>query len=134
MKSLFGIEGIIPATPVIYTDASCKTIDFDAVREHFRFLLDHDISALCVGGHAGETECLTMDERLKIIHIALDETKGRIPVLGGIIADLTWSAIEQGNIQKNHRRRRRSGLRSDDPGLGCGLGGRNASRTFLRHR
>ena len=81
MKSLFGIEGIIPATPVIYTDASCKTIDFDAVREHFRFLLDHDISALCVGGHAGETECLTMDERLKIIHIALDETKGRIPVL-----------------------------------------------------
>ena len=43
MKSLFGIEGIIPATPVIYTDASCKTIDFDAVREHFRFLLDHDL-------------------------------------------------------------------------------------------
>ena len=67
MKSLFGIEGIIPATPVVYTNASCKTIDFDAVREHFRFLLDHDISALCVGGHAGETECLTMDERLKII-------------------------------------------------------------------
>jgi len=102
MKSLFGIEGIIPATPVIYTDASCKTIDFDAVREHFRFLLDHDISALCVGGHAGETECLTMDERLKIIRIALDETKGRVPVLGGIIADSTWSAIEQGNLQKDH--------------------------------
>ncbi len=101
MKSLVNIEGIIPATPVVYTDASCKTIDYDDVREHFQFLLQHDISALCVGGHAGETECLTMDERLKIIAIARDEAKGRVPVLGGVVADSTWSAIEQAKIQKD---------------------------------
>jgi 4-hydroxy-tetrahydrodipicolinate synthase len=101
MKSLAGIEGVIPATPVVYTDATCRTIDHDDVREHFRFLLQHDIAAQCVGGHAGETESLTMDERLKIIGIAREEADGRIPVLGGVIADSTWSAIEQGKMQKD---------------------------------
>lgn len=101
MGGMAGIEGIIPATPVVYTDASCRTIDFEDVREHFQFLLQHEISALCVGGHAGETECLTMDERLKIIEIARDEAKGRVPILGGVIADSTWSAIEQAKIQKD---------------------------------
>lgn len=96
------LEGIIPSPPVIYTDDTCRLVDYDAVRDHFRFLLRHDIGALCVGGHAGETECLTMDERLAVIRIAREEAKGRVPVMGGVVADSTWSAIEQTNIQKDH--------------------------------
>jgi 4-hydroxy-tetrahydrodipicolinate synthase len=101
MSNLTNIQGIIPATPVMYTDPDCLTVDYDAVRAHFRYLVSHEIAALCVGGHAGETECLTMDERLKIIDIAVDEAAGRVPVIGGVIADSTWSAIEQAKRQRD---------------------------------
>src|SRR5690606_17303768 len=89
------LSGVIPSPPVVYTDASCETVDYEATRAHFRFLLGHDITALCVGGHAGETECLSMDERLKIIAIGREEARGRVPIIGGVVADSTWSAVEQ---------------------------------------
>jgi 4-hydroxy-tetrahydrodipicolinate synthase len=95
------LSGIIPSPPVVYTDATCRTVDYAAVRTHYEFLLRHDITALCVGGHAGETECLTMEERLGVIRVAQDLVKGRIPILGGVVADSTWSAIEQVKIQKD---------------------------------
>jgi len=100
MTKLSVLEGVIPAAPVMYTDATCATLDYDACRDHLRFLLRHEIGAVCVGGHAGETECLTMDERLKVIDIAMAESRGRVPILGGVIADSTWAAIEQVRIQK----------------------------------
>jgi hypothetical protein len=43
MSSLTNIQGIIPATPVMYTDRDCLTVDFDAVRAHFRYLVSHEI-------------------------------------------------------------------------------------------
>jgi 4-hydroxy-tetrahydrodipicolinate synthase len=96
------IRGIVPAAPIVYTDASCRTIDEDAYRAHLRFLLQHDIGGLCVGGHAGETECLTMQERLTTVRIAREEAKGRVPIMGGVIADSTWSAIDQALALKEH--------------------------------
>jgi 4-hydroxy-tetrahydrodipicolinate synthase len=95
-------EGIFPSVCVVFTDKSCREIDYDAYREHLRKnILSADIGAIVVGGHAGETECMTMDERLKVIKIAQDEAKGRVPVVGGVISDSTWGAIEQGKIQKD---------------------------------
>jgi 4-hydroxy-tetrahydrodipicolinate synthase len=87
------LEGIFPATPVIFTDRTCRTLNYEATRSHYRFLLDHGVDSLCVGGHAGETECLTMDERLRLIDIAREECGGNRPVIGGVIADSTWAAI-----------------------------------------
>ena len=97
-----GLSGIIPSPPVIYTDASCREINYDAYRDHLRHLLSFEIGGLCIGGHAGETECLTMDERLKVIDIAVDEARGRVPVIGGVISDSTHSAIDQARVQKDH--------------------------------
>lgn len=92
--------GIIPSPPIVYTDATCRTIDEDAYRAHLRYLLSYPITGLCVGGHAGETECLTMDERLRVVRIAQEEAAGRAPIMGGVIADSTWSAIEQATALK----------------------------------
>ena len=99
---LTNLAGIYPSPPVVYTDDTCRTVDFEAYRDHIRWLCSHDIAGLCVGGHAGETECLTMDERLGVISVALEEAKGRIPVFGGVIADSTHEAIRQVKIQKEH--------------------------------
>jgi 4-hydroxy-tetrahydrodipicolinate synthase len=96
------LEGIIPSPPVIYTDDTCRQVDYEAYRDHIRFLLAHPIDALCVGGHAGETECLTLDERLNVVRVAREEAKGRVPVMGGVVADSTWSAIEQTKQQRDH--------------------------------
>ena len=93
---------IIPSPPIVYTDATCRTIDEDAFRAHLRYLLSFDIHGLCVGGHAGETECLSMDERLRVVAIAREESAGRVPVMGGVIADSTWSAIDQALALKEH--------------------------------
>jgi len=101
MSKRLELKGIIPSPPVVYTDATCRTVDYDACAEHLRFLASHDISALCVGGHAGETECLTMEERLGVIRVAREVTKGRIPIMGGVVADSTWAAVDQTLAQKD---------------------------------
>jgi 4-hydroxy-tetrahydrodipicolinate synthase len=36
------------------------------------------------------------------LRIAREEAKSRVPVMGGVVADSTWSAIEQTKIQKDH--------------------------------
>lgn len=96
------LSGIIPSPPVVYRDASCREVDLEAYRAHLRFLLEYPIGALCIGGHAGETECLTTDERLRVLRVAVEEAGGRIPVMGGVIADSTWSAIEQARQLKEN--------------------------------
>jgi len=101
MGKNFKVEGVLPSVCVVYKDKSCRELDEEAYRELLRYLLQTDISALVVGGHAGEAECLSMEERLRVIKIAKEEAKGKVPVLGGIIADATWMAIEQGKIQRD---------------------------------
>jgi 4-hydroxy-tetrahydrodipicolinate synthase len=96
------LTGVIPSPPVVYTDESCMEVNYEGYRRHLRHLLAFDIGGLCIGGHAGETECLTMDERLKVIDVAVEEAKGRVPIIGGVIADSTHAAIEQAKRQKDH--------------------------------
>jgi 4-hydroxy-tetrahydrodipicolinate synthase len=95
------IGGVYPSPPVIYTDETCREVDYEAYRDHIRYLLAHDIAGLVVGGHAGETECLTLAERLKVIDVAREEARGRVPVFGGVIADSTAAAVEQTKLQKD---------------------------------
>jgi len=101
MGTGFKVEGVIPSVCVVWKDKRCKEFDEEAYRNLLRDMLKSRITALVVGGHAGETECLTMDERLRVIEMAKEEAKGKIPILGGVIADSTWMAIEQGKIQKD---------------------------------
>ena len=100
MAKNWKIEGILPAVCVVYKDKSCRELDEEAYRTLLRDMLPN-INAFVVGGHAGETECLTMEERLRVIKIAQEEGKGKIPVVGGVVADATWKAIEQGKKQKD---------------------------------
>ena len=100
MGKSFKVEGVIPSVCVVWKDKTCKELDEEAYRLLLRDMLKSNISAFIVGGHAGETECLTMEERLRVLQIAKEEAKEKIPVMGGVIADATWMAIEQGKMQK----------------------------------
>ncbi len=90
------LEGVIPSACIVFTDESCRRLDEDATRKQFRYLLKHEIGALVVGGHAGEVECLDPDERKTVLRIAKEEAKGKVPVVGGIVADSTREAIRMG--------------------------------------
>jgi len=100
MARKWKIEGLLPSVCVVYTDKSCRELDEEAYRALLRDILQNQDQCLVVGGHAGETECLSMDERLRVIQWAHEEGKGRIPIVGGIVADATWKAVEQGKRQK----------------------------------
>ena len=93
MTRLTKISGICPAVFVLYTDATCRKIDEKAQRAHYRKLIDHGVDALVVGGHAGEIVSLNPEERMFVIQMAKEEAKGRIPVVGGVVADSTAEAI-----------------------------------------
>jgi 4-hydroxy-tetrahydrodipicolinate synthase len=101
MATKFKAQGILPSVCVIYKDKSCRELDEEAYRSLLRWLLEVDIGGLVVGGHAGETECMNMDERLRVIKIAQEEAQGKVPIIGGVISDATWMAVEQGKRQKD---------------------------------
>jgi 4-hydroxy-tetrahydrodipicolinate synthase len=96
MNPLTRISGICPAVFCLYTDETCRQIDEEAYRAHVRMLVQHDLGALVVGGHAGEIVCLRPEERARLIQICREEAQGRIPVVGGVAADCTADAVQQG--------------------------------------
>ena len=99
MSKLTKIEGLISSSDVIFTDETCRTIDEDACREVWKYLLECGVSAIVTNE---EPQCLTLKERSRLLEIAVDEVKGRVPVLDYIWSDTTRGAIEQGLNAKEH--------------------------------
>ena len=60
--------------------------------------IDHQIACgaqgICVTGSTGEGAGLTPDEIFEISSIAVKHTRGRVPVVGGMIPDTTDEAVE----------------------------------------
>ena len=96
IERLKTISGICPAVFTLYTDVTCRQIDYAAQRLHYRKLLGHELGALVIGCHAGEICALTAEERATKIGIAKEEAQGRVPVIDGIVADSTSEAIRRG--------------------------------------
>lgn len=94
-EAAFDLTGTFPSVHTVYEDATCATMDEESTREQIERVLEADIGGILVGGHSGETELLTMEERLLRLRIARDTVGGRVPVLAGIVANATWAAVEQ---------------------------------------
>jgi 4-hydroxy-tetrahydrodipicolinate synthase len=89
------IFGIVP--PVTTPFDPQDRIDVDALRAELRYLIETaKVHGLTVCGSTGEGHTLTMEETRQITAIAVEEAAGRVPVITGIIADSTRSAIESG--------------------------------------
>jgi len=94
------IHGIVPpmTTPFRQDD----TIDEDALRADTRYMVEGaKVHGLAVCGSTGEGHTLTTEETRRITEIVMKESKGRIPIITGIITDSTASAIERGRAVKN---------------------------------
>jgi len=99
MAKLTKIEGLLSSADIVFTDETCRTIDEDACREVWRYLLECGVSAILPNEEPG---CLTLKERTRLLEIASDEVKGRVPIIDYIWSDTTRGAIEQGLNAKEH--------------------------------
>jgi|SRR5690625_1187476 len=86
------LRGIIPPAVTVFNDD--ESINEELFREHLRFLLESNIGGISIGGSTGEGHALTAKELKRLIKIGVEETKGNIPIVAGIIRDTTMEAIE----------------------------------------
>jgi 4-hydroxy-tetrahydrodipicolinate synthase len=68
--------------------------DYDGFRELIRFQIDQGIDGLVPLGTTGETPTLEEDEEERLIRIAVEETKGRLPLIVGTGSNSTKYAVK----------------------------------------
>jgi 4-hydroxy-tetrahydrodipicolinate synthase len=87
------IRGVIPAN-ILPFDADLE-IDEPAYRRHLDALATVDgVTAITCNGHAGEVSSLSRDERRRALAIAVDEVRGRVPIIAGVYAENSRDAAE----------------------------------------
>lgn len=87
------LAGVI--VPVITPVDNEDRIDEIAYRKIIRRLIDAGIQGLFIGGSAGEGPLFIWKEWVRMMEIAFDETKGKVPLLGGTMDTSTKRIIEK---------------------------------------
>lgn len=89
------IRGIVP--PITTPFDANEEIDEWALRSEVRHLVeDVGVHGLAVGGSTGEGHTLSTDELRQLVGAAIQEVRGRVPMVAGIIVDSTRQAVEKG--------------------------------------
>ncbi len=82
MKQLKKISGVVPAIATPLTDDD--RVDIGGLRRVARYLLDGGVHAILANGSMGGFAWLTADEQVRAVATVVEETNGKIPVIGGI--------------------------------------------------
>jgi 4-hydroxy-tetrahydrodipicolinate synthase len=94
------IFGIVP--PMTTPFRPDDTIDETALRAEARYLVETArVHGLAVTGSTGEGHGLSTDEVRRVTAAVVEEVRGRVPVITGIITDSTASAVERGLAVKD---------------------------------
>lgn len=91
------LTGFVPAIVTPFSDTG--EIIEDAFAEVFEYLLRRGASAVCIAGDNGESWALSAPERGRLVRLAKDLSKGRVPIILGISAptiDASGSYIAAG--------------------------------------
>lgn len=84
-------KGIFPAiTTKFHADES---IDAEGTARQIDFQIRNGIHGLVTGGSLGEASTLTLEEKLQVAKIAIDASKGRVPVLANVSETSTREAL-----------------------------------------
>lgn len=84
-------EGVMPAITTPFT--SDGGIDHEFVRRHVRWLADHGSTAIVPCGSLGEGATLDAAEKVALMHTCVTALENRIPVVPGIAAASTKTAL-----------------------------------------
>jgi 4-hydroxy-tetrahydrodipicolinate synthase len=86
------ISGSIVALATPFLDDG--RVDKDALRRLIDWHIAEGTNVICVVGTTGESPTVTVDEHCEIIRIAVEQAKGRVPIMAGAGANATAEAIE----------------------------------------
>jgi 4-hydroxy-tetrahydrodipicolinate synthase len=83
--------GVVPAMATPFRDD--YSVDESRVRELIEWYLECGVHGISVAGSQGEFFALDADERLRLIRIAVETIRSRVPLYAGTGADTTRDAI-----------------------------------------
>jgi len=92
------LSGVIPAVVTPFDKAG--QIDEKALRMELEYHLGCGVTGVCAGGSTGEGAGLSRDDVKRLNAIFVDEVRGRVPVIAGIIPDSTEEAVRLGLAAK----------------------------------
>ena len=81
------VKGVIPAMVTPFDEN--EELAEDPLRKLTNYLIDGGVHMLFATGSQGEYFTLTPVERKKVWDVVVEETKGRVPVLGGTVTRVT---------------------------------------------
>jgi dihydrodipicolinate synthase/N-acetylneuraminate lyase len=88
--------GCYVTIPTLFHDDDLS-IDLEAIRRHVRFVIEGGITTgngvLLAGGAAGDFSTMTLDERLQVAEVVVDEAGGRVPVVLGAQSTSTLELV-----------------------------------------
>lgn len=70
------------------------SVDYPALRRLIDWHVSEGTDCICVVGTTGESPTVTVDEHCEIIRIAVEQARGRVPIMAGCGANSTAEAIE----------------------------------------
>ena len=97
------LKGPVVAVTTVFNDD--LSLDLDGMRALVDFYCDSGIGPLIICGSTGEFFSMTDEERMTVIEVAIDQAKGRLPIIAGcahsgtqLAADLCKRANELGAV------------------------------------
>ncbi|MGL4799814.1 MAG: 4-hydroxy-tetrahydrodipicolinate synthase [Cellulosilyticaceae bacterium] len=88
--AIFEGAGVAIVTP-FYENGD---IDFERLEQLIDYQIEHSTDAIIICGTTGEASTMTDDEHLECIRVAVDRTKGRVPVIAGTGSNDTRHGIQ----------------------------------------
>jgi 4-hydroxy-tetrahydrodipicolinate synthase len=86
--------------PALVTPFSGDCVDQDSLRDLIEWQIDEGSNGLVPCGTTGEAATLSTDEHRRVVEIAVEVARGRVPVIAGCGSNNTAHAIELTKIAK----------------------------------
>jgi len=93
------LDGLVPAIVIPLKDN--YRIDEEILREYIGSISGFQIKGLVVNSDAGEGHFLTFDEKKRIIKIAKEILKDKVPLITGLGGATTYQVVEEGKAFKD---------------------------------
>ena len=91
-------RGIIPPMVTPFDDS--EDVDTPALQGEAEYLIGVGCTALTVGGSTGEGAGFSPEEVRTTVQAVVTQTRGRVPVIAGVIPDTTREAMSLGKIAR----------------------------------
>lgn len=82
--------GVLPA---LITPFANGKVDETAFRAHVHWVIEQGVHGIVPCGTTGEAGALSLEEYTQVVRAAVEEAKGRVPVIAGAGANITAKAI-----------------------------------------